>query len=164
MPKPFELSDEFYIAIGKITIAWAMVEIPMDAIVGMVFTRTSGREFSPQIPRSFSKKAKFLDQCAKKVSTIAPFKESILELTEEMRRLSVDRQRLVHGIVDNFTPVDDDAILIRHMRYESDRHLVEEHKTSLAKIDITINDLIFVGSFANMLANKMANYFDIGPE
>lgn len=163
MPKPFVVDDAFFIAVGKITIAWAMIEIPLDAVVGIIFTRTTATEFEKEIPRAFEKKAKFVKRAARQCVELGKHSAAIVALIDRSKALSEARHRMIHGIVDNFTPVDGENILIHKIVYGPQEHFIETHKTSLSEIAAATAAIERVGDEMNFLAWELSEHFGIAP-
>jgi hypothetical protein len=43
MKRPFKITDEFYLEVGKLAVAFAQVEIPLEFIAGVFFEFAKGK-------------------------------------------------------------------------------------------------------------------------
>jgi HAMP domain-containing protein len=163
MVKPFVVDDSFFIAVGKITIAWALIETPLDAIVAIIFTRTGAKDFEREIPRAFEKKARFVKRAASQCAELSKYSIAIVDLAARARALSDARHRLIHGVVDNFTPVEGDTILIHKITYAPQEHRVETHRTSLSEIADVTAAIERTADEMNFLAWQLSEHFGIAP-
>lgn len=159
--KPFEVTDEFYIAIGRATIAWATVEIPLDAIVGILFMKAGSDKYAAEVPRSLSNKIEFCRKCFKNLSVVADARETALPLLTQITNLSKSRHDLIHGIVDNFTPVRDGEIIIYRLVYEKTSARTERRKTSLGEIAAVIDQSVLLASQSCALLEHLRKKFGI---
>ncbi|MCX7347401.1 MAG: hypothetical protein NTU78_17005 [Alphaproteobacteria bacterium] len=164
MEKPFEITEEFIIAVGNMTLAWAQVEIPLDIITGILFTRCDGAlQYEKQIPRAFDRKATFCKKCFNNLPPVQLFKPHAVPIIQNCLDMADTRHRLIHGIVDNFTPVPDGTIILRRILYEPDRHSIEEHRITLFEIAKTTQAILECGAVLNTFSVLLAKHFRIVP-
>jgi len=119
---PFRLTDEFYLEVGKLTAGWAQVEIPLEFITGILFMFAGGtKRLAKRLPRALDQKIQFCRGCLAELPQLGPFREGLTMILDRVEELSEHRHRIVHGIVDNFTPVPLGMIIIRKLEYGKPR-------------------------------------------
>src|SRR5262245_30106645 len=127
MMRPFKITNEFYLEVGKLTVAWAQVEIPLDFITGVFFMFAGGtKRFAKRLPRPMDQKISFCRRCLAELPQLAPFREGLTQILDRVEELSDHRHRIIHGIVDNFTPVPTGVIIIRKLEYGNLEHRFTE--------------------------------------
>jgi hypothetical protein len=162
MSKPFVVTDEFYIAIGKLTIAWQTVEIPLDIMCGILFWRAGSNQYAKdEIPRSLDNKLKFCRKCFGNLTNLSDLKERALIVLDWAKQLSKDRHRMTHGLVDNFSAVKGDTILFNRILYEKDRHFLETTSTSMVEMIETFEKINALGAGVTLLLKEVCKKFGI---
>lgn len=161
MLKPFVLTDEFHIAMGKFTIAWQTVEIPLDAITGILFWRAGSDKYAKELPRSLDPKIKFCKKCFGNLPLLAELKEGALLVLNRTKELSIDRHRMTHGLIDNITPLEEGVLLINRLRYEDDKQFVETTQTSMTEIIETFEKINALSSAYTLLLDHVCKKFGI---
>jgi hypothetical protein len=167
MPKPFVVTDEFYTAIGKLTVAWQVVESPLDVLTGILFWRAGGKQHAPkqdELPRSLDVKLKYCRKCFGNLTNLTDLKEGALLILNEAKELSLERHRMTHGLVDNFTPVEPGVILINRILYVKDKHFLETTQTSMSEIIQTFEEISALGSALSLLLDELRKKFGIARE
>jgi hypothetical protein len=162
--RPFQITDEFYLEVGKLAVAWAQVEIPLEFITGVFFEFSGGtNRFAKRLPRALDHKIEFCRHCLGELPQLAPFREGMTIILDRIEELSDHRHRIVHGIVDNFTPVPAGVIIIRKLEYGNQEHRFTEHRTSFREIRELTQDIIALGAATNRAAKWLGDSFGIPP-
>ncbi|HUQ36847.1 MAG TPA: hypothetical protein VM144_10780 [Aestuariivirga sp.] len=167
MCEPFVVTDEFYTAIGKLTVAWQVVESPLDVLTGILYWRAGGKQHAPkkdELPRSFDVKLKYCRKCFGTLENLSDLREGALIVLTKAKQLSLDRHRLTHGLVDNFTPVKPGVILINRIVYERDKHFLETTQTSMSEIIETFEKINALASAVSLLLGEVREKFGVARE
>jgi len=164
MMRPFQITDEFYLEIGKLAVAWAQVEIPLEFITGVFFEFAGGtKRFAKRLPRALDQKIDFCRRCLAELPQLAPFGEGITLILDRIEELSDHRHRIIHGIADNFTPVPAGVTIIRKLEYGNQEHRFTEHRTSLREIRELTRDIVALGAATNKAAKWLGDSVGIPP-
>jgi hypothetical protein len=143
------------------TIAWVTVEMPLDFFTGLLFARAGGSTIEKEMPRPFSSKIKFCRKGFAQLEPVKVYNETATLILNEMVRLSDERHRLIHGLVDNFTPVMPGEIRINRIKHGPQSHSVETTRTSLIEIGDVTQEIVALGQGALLLVNELAKNFGI---
>jgi hypothetical protein len=138
----------------------AQVEIPLDFITGVFFTLAGGTK---RLPRPMDRKLSFCRRCLAEIPQLAPFREGMSSILDRVEELSDHRHRIVHGIVDNSTPVPTGVMIIRKLEYGTLEHRVSEHRTSLREISELTTEIVALGAATNKAANWLCGSFGLPP-
>jgi len=161
---PFRLTDEFYLEVGKLTAGWAQVEIPLEFITGILFMFAGGtKRLAKRLPRALDQKIQFCRGCLAELPQLRPFREGLTMILDRVEELSEHRHRIVHGIVDNFTPVPLGMIIIRKLEYGNLEHRFTEHRTSLRYMRELRKDIVALGAATNKAAQALGQLAGVPP-
>jgi hypothetical protein len=162
MEKPYEIDEAFYALVGRMAVAWSMIEIPLDIVCGILFARTDGsRKYNNEIPRSFERKVTFASKCFNNIPELKEFQFQAKWVLEKATSLAIERHRLVHGIVDNFTPVPEGRVIFRKIIYEKDRQFIETRVTTFDEIKAATQEATETGMHMGTLASVLAQHYRI---
>ena len=162
--RPFKLSDEFYLEVGKLTVAWAQVEIPLDFITGIFFMFAGGtKRLARRLRRPLDQKLTFCRRCLGEVPQLGPFREGLVVTLDRVEQLSDHRHRIIHGLVDTFTPVPPGVIIIRKIEYGNLEHEFSEHRTSLEEIRELTKDIVALGAATIKVAQWLGRFEGVPP-
>lgn len=84
-------------AVGFISISWALVERQMDNIIHLVFDRLGGVPGEKEKPVSLSRKIDYLKKAFKKLPALHAFKYRALDLLKEAKDTGDKRHVFMHG-------------------------------------------------------------------
>jgi hypothetical protein len=93
-------------AIGFVEVNWALFEQSLDFIVITAFQDLGGSALDKELPRSYSRKAKFLRKAFSKVAVLNPLKAEATEILSRSDELSTKRHDLMHGVVTHVEAID----------------------------------------------------------
>jgi hypothetical protein len=159
--QPFEMSDEYYTALGKMTVAWNSVEIPLEFITGVLFVHFDGRRFAKRLPRTLDRKIEFCRKCVGSAPALEAFRDGMFQILDRTEELSDARHHLIHGLVDNLTPVPEGVIIIRKLIHEQAEHRFSERRTSLADIAQLTDEMIALGAAGNQAVEWIGKHAGI---
>jgi hypothetical protein len=66
-PFTSEADEEFFGAIGRLTISWGHLELGLDAMVEILYRGCEGNLIEPEMPRNLQRKITFLRKAVKKL-------------------------------------------------------------------------------------------------
>jgi len=159
--QPFQLSDEYYTALGKMTVAWNSVEIPLEFITGVLFVHCDGTRFEKRLPRPLERKIDFCRKCVDSTPDLRAFRDGIFQILDRTEQLSDARHHMIHGLVDNFTPVPDGMIIIRKLVHGQTEQSLSERRTSLGDIARLTQDMIALGAAGNHAVEWLGKHVGI---
>src|SRR5207253_1632230 len=90
------LNDEYYLLIGRASVAFGMLEMGLDFIVASTFTGMGGHPNHPEIPRSLDKKIGYLRDISK-MPQMRPWTDRTIDLADRLNELKHERHLLIHG-------------------------------------------------------------------
>ncbi len=113
--------EEFFAAIGRLTISWAQLESGIDLTVLMLHHNLNGRQFQREIPWTLSRKLRYIRKCfnglkathGKAFELLAP---AIEKLTAEIEAASEFRHDLLHGFALDHTEGASEVEMYRLLR------------------------------------------------
>jgi hypothetical protein len=144
--QPFQLSDEYYTALGKMTVAWASVEFPLELITGILFEHFDGRRFSKRLPRPLERKIDFCSKCIESMPELEEFRGGMVQILDRTEELSDARHHMIHGLVDNSTPVPEGMIIIRKLVAGQTEYGLSARRTSLEDIARLTQEMTALGA------------------
>jgi hypothetical protein len=91
--------EEFFAAIGRLTISWAQIELGLDCAIDIIHRFLGGQEIDPETPRtSLYRKMKYIRRWAKTVPE-PTFRNSIPDLMDAIESAAEARHDIIHGAV-----------------------------------------------------------------
>lgn len=128
-----QADEEFFGAIGRLTIAWAHLEFGLDGVILEIHRYFRGRDFEAEMPRSLSRKLSYLRTWAKKMPFPEETTADYLSLFDSIQRNICTRHDLVHGIVTEMAEGSGAAVFGRLIR-EGDGFKVRKFKLTTVEI------------------------------
>ena len=138
---------ELCTAVGFILLNWGMVEQKIDMWVNTSFRHCGGKELRPNrdIPRAYNQKARFLNDCFKRLPALAPFASEGRSLVERVSAHATTRNDLVHSSLASFTPEKDGAFRFNKVRPVKHGHTVSTFTFSpknFSRLETVLGDLL----------------------
>ncbi len=99
MTIPVKEDEEFFGAIGRLTISWAHLELAIDTIVDIAYHALDGQSFEPEKPRALSRKITFLRSVFKSEAFSDHDVSNFLTLLDKIKHESDMRHDIIHGVV-----------------------------------------------------------------
>jgi hypothetical protein len=92
--------EEFFAAIGRLTISWTQIELGLDCAVDVIHRFLGGDKIAPDgAPRtSLYRKTKYIRKWAKTIPE-PTFREAVPVLLDEIEEASETRHDMIHGII-----------------------------------------------------------------
>jgi len=95
-----EADENFFGAIGRLTISWAHLELGLDGAVFEIHRAFGGRDIETELPRSLSRKLAYLRTWVKQIEALGGENaDGFLGLLDSIETSSQTRHDLIHGIV-----------------------------------------------------------------
>jgi hypothetical protein len=144
-------ADEFLFAsIGRLTIAWAFIEIALDHMVFIIHHHIGGKDIEREMPWSLSRKVRYLRKCFNKLAPLAPYRDGAIALLGEVTQLSVMRQDIIHGVT---TDHPEGATQIKMLRLIRGGDTYEHREISVSSLEILES-----AADANNLGNRLLKF------
>lgn len=86
----------YFSAIGRIIVAWGMLEAQFNMNVLMLFEGLGGKSLAKQRPRALGRKIDFWNTCFQNLPTIAGHKKAALEYGVALKETADDRNLMMH--------------------------------------------------------------------
>ena len=97
--------EEFFAAIGRLTISWAQIELGLDCTVNIIHQFLNGKTIDPKAPRtSLYRKTRYIRKWIKTLpesitTGAAIFVEAAPRLMDQIDAAAEKRHDLIHGVV-----------------------------------------------------------------
>jgi hypothetical protein len=91
--------EQFFAAVGRLTVAWALLESPIDAMVHIIHQRVGGHDIEREPPWGISKKLKFLRRCFRRIERLRPKTDEAIKLLLAIGPVADIRHDIIHGTV-----------------------------------------------------------------
>lgn len=115
---PIELPDkcgDLLSVVGLAAASWARMEQHIDAILIQVNKEDHSDEvldlYDPRHPGTFDAKLKMLRRYFRTHPALASHKEAVLDCATGLKRLSQDRNELLHGVLEDYSAATDDVMI-----------------------------------------------------
>lgn len=89
----------FFAAIGRLSIAWAMLEFALDGAISIIHQRLEGHTVEREVPIHIGRKITYLKRCFKKLQPLMPHQQIILPLLQEIQKAVEFRKNIIHGCI-----------------------------------------------------------------
>lgn len=97
---PFGGDEQFYSAIGKLTISWAYVEMGLDWLIREIHEPLDGRtHVEPDPPISLQRKLRYLRRAFNRLPPLSSFNARFVTIADEIQLASEERHDLIHGFI-----------------------------------------------------------------
>ncbi len=117
-PKSLETpktTDKLFIAIGQLTVAWALLEAHIDVCVWCIHHVLGGQSIEPDRPQALKRKLSYLRKAFSTISAITSQKALVSRLLTEIATASDDRHDIIHGVVKKFPETAEAEITLSRM-------------------------------------------------
>jgi hypothetical protein len=114
-PYTSQADEEFFGAIGRLTISWGHLELGLDGMVEILYHACEGNRFEAEVPRSLQRKITFL----RKILKTFPIGEALpryLKLLDRIQAAAQYRHDIIHGIVVEHAERRGEATVVRITR------------------------------------------------
>lgn len=120
--------EEFFGAIGRLTISWAHLELGLDLIIDVLHRRKMSIE--PQRPRALQRKINYLRAAVKRMGMPEPTASNFESLFSAIETAAETRHDIIHGAVVAAEEGGGEATFIRLLRqYEPPKQKVRKYST-----------------------------------
>ena len=110
--------EDFFGAIGRLTISWAHLEFGLDCMVEIYHHGLDGKAVEPEIPRALKRKLQYLRAVTKRHTEILGGQalENYLSLFDQITANAQIRHDIIHGIVIEQVESSGEATMVRTTR------------------------------------------------
>lgn len=141
-------------AIGFVEVNWALFEQSLDFIVLTAYRDLGGAVLEKELPRSYSRKVKFLKKAFSRVPYLNPLKGEAIEILNRGDELSKTRHDLMHGVVTHVNAVDG-RYTFSKLDYVGHGHGYRDFVFSPEDFPGLANDLLHLGAQTTRLGVKV---------
>jgi hypothetical protein len=126
--------EEFFAAIGRLTISWAEIELGLDCAVDIIHRFLGGQEIETEAPRtSLYRKIRYIRKWTRAVPE-PTFRNAVPVLLDEIETAAEVRHDLIHGVVLEMTEGTGEAEMVRVLH--SKANLPEKKYFKVATVEI----------------------------
>lgn len=110
--------ENFFGAIGRLTISWAHLEFGLDCIVEIIHHGFGGKMIEPEIPRALQRKITYLRAAFKNLPFELPQDalQGYLNLFDQIQTAAQTRHDIIHGIIIEYAERSGEATMARVIR------------------------------------------------
>ena len=91
--------EEFFAAIGRLTISWAQIELGLDCAIDIIHRFLGGKQIDPEAPRtSLYRKLNYIRKWVK-TAPEPTFRNGVEKLMNDIEGAAETRHDLIHGII-----------------------------------------------------------------
>lgn len=146
-PVPPQLVDPLANAIGRLAMAWAGLELMLDAQVAVIYQLAGGRHLERELPKALNRRINFLRRCYRQIAALSGFSAKAAPLLDETDRLSETRHTVIHGAPAHCDPSGPSFIFVR-MEVNKDKTM---HKGN--ELSLTLGQIVDCGRKSQGLAD-----------
>jgi hypothetical protein len=105
--------EEFFGAIGRLTISWAQIELGLDCAIDIIHRYLEGHKVKPNAPKlSLSRKTEYIRKWIKS-SPEQTFRKAVHKLLGEIDKAAITRHDLIHGAIIKYEEGSGEAEIVR---------------------------------------------------
>jgi hypothetical protein len=145
--------EEFFGAIGRLTISWGHLELGLDCMVHILYHGFKGDMIEREIPRSLQRKITFLRSSWKRQPIGVDGINGYLRFLDRVQTAAQTRHNIIHGFVIEQAESSGEAIMVRVIR---DRDGGIEKR----RFDVTTIDILRAANEAQDLAGRALYWAD----
>jgi len=150
--------ENFFGAIGRLTISWAHLELGLDCLVEITYHGFGGSDIEQEIPRSLKRKLSYLRAVFRNMQLLPSDSLKGYEyLFNEIKDASTTRHDIIHGVVTEHVERSGEATMIRAIRTKTG---ITKRELSLTTTDI-FNAAILARDLASKLLNLVNQVYDL---
>lgn len=117
-------------AVGHVTISWALIEQSLDYCCSIIFTHCGGESIREDLPRMLTRKIDFIKTAVKTLQPLSQFKDDAMKLLERISNDNHFRNDLVHSAAQSI---------------ESDNGVFKLHNLDVKQTTIELREIEFDG-------------------
>jgi len=144
--------EEFFGAIGRLTISWAHLELGLDGMVHILYHGFGGKAIDPEIPQTLSRKIRFLRAAFKKLPIGDEGINGYLSFLDRVEAAAVTRHDIIHGIVVDQAEGSGEATIVRIAR--------KRGVVSTRRFTASTTDILRAAAEAQRLGGKILSGVD----
>ena len=126
--------EQFFGAIGRLTISWAHLELGLDCMVEILYRGFEGNTIEPEMPRNLQRKITYLRTAFQKFPIGTKAVEGYLKLLNRVQTAAQTRHDIIHGVVIEQAERSGEAIMVRAIRCRNG--VVKKRRFRVTTLDI----------------------------
>jgi hypothetical protein len=111
-----QADEEFFGAIGRLTISWGHLELGLDCMVEILYRGFGGNTIYPEMPRQLQRKITFLRKSFRKLPIGEEAIQGYLKFLDQVETAAQTRHDIIHGIVIEQAEHSGEAVMVRIIR------------------------------------------------
>lgn len=130
-----EINDDltdYWTALGFSTAVWSALELILDTDVQLIRKHYGGKQIEAEVPRGLKPTITFLRRCFNRLDSLQRFKAPMLELLDNVDRLSNSRHLIVHGAAVGF--ITGAGVPLKRLRGAKTTYVEDEKVITIAEI------------------------------
>jgi len=139
--------EQFFAAIGRLTISWAEIELGLDCAVDIIHRFLGGDKIDAEAPRtSLYRKMKYIRKWSKTIPE-QTFREAVPILLDQIASAAETRHDMIHGIVVSMEEGTGEAEMVRLIHSAT-------KPTDKKYFKVTTKDILTAAVAASKLATR----------
>lgn len=108
--------EQFFAAIGRLTLTWGHLEFAIDCMVHILHSRPAAKQIEPEMPRSLQRKISFLRATINQLHLDEQTAQKWLRLLDNIQSAAQKRHDIIHGFVIDQKEQSGEAQFVRLIR------------------------------------------------
>jgi hypothetical protein len=126
IPNDSEFVMNTAMLIGGLALSFALFEFSFNSIIAVAFKHLHGRRVEKEIPRQLSRARTYIRKAVGKLPELAPYRQELLEIEVEAKRLGDIRNDVVHGYMAHYDEAADHLLVFAKSQPELDKKSFHE--------------------------------------
>ena len=158
MAEPQEIPIALYIAVGRIVVNWAYVEMALNQCISVIYKRCDGKTINKSIPASLSRKTGFLKRAFSELTMLAAFALDGLALTTRVTNIAEARNRPTHAAFIGYD-ANTGSFHFRKLDHNEKTIKLIDSKRTYLQLEKNGKDILVLAEDCARFANKLARHF-----
>ena len=126
--------EEFFGAIGRLTISWVHLELGLDCMVEILYRGFKGNTIEAEMPRNLQRKITFLRAAFQKLPIGTRAVEGYLTLLNRIQAAAQTRHDIIHGVNIEQAERSGEATMVRAIRCRNG--VIKKRRFHVTTLDI----------------------------
>jgi hypothetical protein len=142
IPADLDFTTKLAQRIGSLTISFALFEFALNSIIAVIFKSMDGAQAEPQIPIQLKRCRQFIRKAATKLPLLVPYKDELLEIEAEAKRIGDIRHDIIHGFIGSYDTASERLTFVKAQPDLETKqlHILTLREISTPGLDRTINE------------------------
>lgn len=152
--------EEFFGAIGRLTISWAQLEVGLDSMVRIIYYGFKGSKIEAEVPRNLKRKIRFLRAAFKTLPIGKTAIDGYLNFLDRVQSAAETRHDIIHGVVIEQVEGSGEATLIRMIKGRNGAVKEKKRKFTTRAILQAALEAQRLGGLILSAANQLYNFIN----